>query len=207
MAHSSDLTNQLRVQGDLDAWSALEIGQVCSAFCANRSRRVLIQIRYPRTQCQGGAKLIWKPSLFRSRSDGCLGIELRRGISRGLQSKGQRHRESTQRARRRATPQGWCRARFRSGFCMANTACLQAHRSRRGKLTISGTRPVPRQTALALRIMGKLSYIQILAQTLQVNVSCRPGAKAADKRHHHRPRCAPPSTCSTSPVTWLASVR
>src|SRR5450432_1069714 len=24
---------------------------------------------------------------------------------------------------------------------------------------------------------------------------------------HHRPRCAPPSTCSTSPVTWLASVR
>src|ERR1700720_3265540 len=25
--------------------------------------------------------------------------------------------------------------------------------------------------------------------------------------HHHRPRCAPPSTCSTSPVTWLASVR
>src|SRR5437660_7219451 len=25
--------------------------------------------------------------------------------------------------------------------------------------------------------------------------------------NHHRPRCAPPSTCSTSPVIWLASVR
>src|SRR6266852_4309302 len=25
--------------------------------------------------------------------------------------------------------------------------------------------------------------------------------------HHHRPKCAPPSTCSTSPVIWLASVR
>src|SRR5258707_14035219 len=25
--------------------------------------------------------------------------------------------------------------------------------------------------------------------------------------HHHLPRCAPPSTCSTSPVIWRASVR
>ena len=25
--------------------------------------------------------------------------------------------------------------------------------------------------------------------------------------NYHRPRCAPPSTCSTSPVTWLAPVR
>src|SRR5450631_4205971 len=31
------------------------------------------------------------------------------------------------------------------------------------------------------------------------------GARCVRGHYHHRPRCAPPSTCSTSPVTWLAS--
>jgi hypothetical protein len=32
-------------------------------------------------------------------------------------------------------------------------------------------------------------------------------AQVQTSNAYHRPACAPPSTCSTSPVTWRASVR
>src|SRR6202522_1953344 len=44
----------------------------------------------------------------------------------------------------------------------------------------------------------------------QLNTELRKPALRASRlrpfRAHHLPECAPPSTCSTSPVTWRASV-
>ena len=42
-----------------------------------------------------------------------------------------------------------------------------------------------------------------MAVSIDTFVEWRPSRAFA----HHFPLCAPPSTCSTSPVTWLASVK
>src|ERR1700746_3474473 len=85
-------SNQLGVQRDLG-----------SAHPGNRaiplrvlrqtSKRVRIQVRYTRAQRQGGATDT-EALLVLFKGDVCLRIELRRGVPRSLQSKGQGHREA-----------------------------------------------------------------------------------------------------------------
>src|ERR1700722_15070540 len=53
-------------------------------------------------------------------------------------------------------------------------------------------------------------YAKVLQPSLGAGVCCIRGHYLFSMDitgGHHRPRCAPPSTGSTSPVTWLASVR
>src|SRR5882672_11859248 len=87
-------SNQLRVHGDLGQERpgnrAILLGVLGQSI-----ERCLIQIRYARAQCQGGATNTEALAVVLFEGDDGLGIELGWGEPCGLQSKGQGHREAS----------------------------------------------------------------------------------------------------------------
>src|SRR5262249_8350334 len=81
--------------------------------------------------------------------------------------------------------------------------CPREH-CRRACQTIPSCRDIG-NTVLRLRCALELDEAVELSLEISDHLST-PSSKVG-KLNHHRPRCAPPSTCSTSPVIWLASVR
>ena len=59
----------------------------------------------------------------------------------------------------------------------------------------SGARPMPLAAAFATPSTENAGIPLLQSPALHLRLL------------HHRPKCAPPSTCNTSPVTWLAWVR